>query len=141
MFGGEVGLFGGEASPLPPPLDRTLILFHCGSFSTDIHFVAAQYQKILPSTEMEFSSKVATMNLFQQNVGSKTHTSRNAEEMANSEPHSTTEQTPYHPISGSTGQWSTFVGPAPKEDKQAPKKTGLTAPSISSRLTNNCLAM
>ena len=24
MFGGEVGVFGGEASPLPPPLDRTL---------------------------------------------------------------------------------------------------------------------
>ena len=26
MFGGEVGVFGGEASPLPPPaLDRTLM--------------------------------------------------------------------------------------------------------------------
>ena len=25
MFGGEVGVFGGEASPLPPPLDRTLV--------------------------------------------------------------------------------------------------------------------
>ena len=24
MFGGEVGVFGGEASPLPPPLDTTL---------------------------------------------------------------------------------------------------------------------
>ena len=26
MFGGEVGVFGGEASPLPSPLDRTLVL-------------------------------------------------------------------------------------------------------------------
>ena len=25
MFGGEVGWFGGAASPLPPPLDRTLV--------------------------------------------------------------------------------------------------------------------
>ena len=24
-FGGEAGLLGGEASPLPPPVDRTLI--------------------------------------------------------------------------------------------------------------------
>ena len=24
MFGGEAGVFGGEASPPPPPLDRTL---------------------------------------------------------------------------------------------------------------------
>ena len=34
MFGGEVGVFGGEASPLPPPpppptLDRTLIVVQC----------------------------------------------------------------------------------------------------------------
>ena len=31
MFGGEVGVFGGEASPLPPPLDRTLILYNANA--------------------------------------------------------------------------------------------------------------
>ena len=29
MLGGEVGVFGGEASPLPLPLDRTLLLHKC----------------------------------------------------------------------------------------------------------------
>ena len=43
LLGGEAGLFGGEASPLPPPVDRTLNDNVPGS-SAELGYTVHQWQ-------------------------------------------------------------------------------------------------